>query len=128
MVHLGGNDLGLLKGKALIIQVRQDFESIWRSWPNTWIVWSNMLPRRQWREGRDVRALNRAVKNVNQEIRLFLQCRQGWVIPHPRIVVYRHELYRADGVHLSDAGNDIFLQDLRVGLRDVVPGWWGKRT
>ena len=86
-----------------------------------------MLPRRHWREGRDFTGLNRAVRKVNREMRLFLQKRQGWVIPHPDIVISRPELYRADGVHLSDAGNDIFLRDLQVGLRDRFPGW-GKGT
>ena len=111
-----GNDLGLLKGKALIIQAQADIEHIWKCWPDTWIVWSNMLPRRNWREGRDVTGLNRAVKKVNRELRLFLQYRQGWVIPHPDIVISRPELYRADGIHLSDVGSDIFLRVLQVGL------------
>ena len=44
VLHLGGNDLELLMGKALIIQARLDFERIWEVWPFTWIVWSNMLP------------------------------------------------------------------------------------
>lgn len=26
LVHLGGNDLGLLKGKALVLQTREDFQ------------------------------------------------------------------------------------------------------
>ena len=125
LIHLGGNDLGLLKGKALIIQTRLDFESIWRRWPGTWTAWSHMLPRCKWHEGRNVRPLNRAVKLVNREIKCFLQARQGFTIPHPRISITRGDLYRADGVHLSDAGNDIFLQDLHVGLLEFLQNRWG---
>ena len=43
LLHLGGNDLGLLTGKALIMQARFDFERIWEVWPWPWIVWSNMF-------------------------------------------------------------------------------------
>ena len=128
VLHLGGNDMGLLTGKALIMQARHDFEIIWRTWPETWIVWSNMLPRRLWREGWNPKGLNRAVWKVNREIRLALAGHRGCVISHPAILPSRPELYRPDGVHLSDAGNDIFLQDLHEGLRDFIPGWWGKAT
>ena len=127
-LHLGGNDMGLLTGKALIMQAKADFERIWELWPSTWIVWSDMLPRRTWREGWFPQGLNRAVKKVNREIRLALMYRRGWVINHPEIFIHRADLYRPDGVHLSDVGNDIFLHDLHVGLREFFPGWWGKGT
>ncbi|XP_062981479.1 zinc finger protein 318-like [Elgaria multicarinata webbii] len=126
VLHLGGNDMGVVKGKALIVQVQEDFKVIWSQWPDTCIIWSNILPRRQWREGGDVRCLNRAVKKVNREIRLTLKDQQGSVIFHPAILPSREELYRADGVHLSNEGNDIFLQDLQVGLRDFILGKWGE--
>ena len=38
VIHLGGNDLGLLKGKALIEQAKEDLQYIWKCWPETWIV------------------------------------------------------------------------------------------
>lgn len=49
VVHLGGNDLGLVKGKALIIQAKEDFAEIQRQWPGVLIVWLAMVPRRVWK-------------------------------------------------------------------------------
>lgn len=45
LVHLGGNDLGLLKGKALVIQVKEDLSAICQQWLGLTIVWSAMIPR-----------------------------------------------------------------------------------
>ena len=41
--------------------------------------------------------------------------------------LHRAELYRADGVHLSDEGNDIFLHDLHVGLREFSQVGGGRK-
>ena len=73
----------------------------------------------------EARGLNRGVKKVNREIRLALLGRQGGVIQHPVILSSRKDLYRAAGVHLTDAGNDIFLQDLHVSLLEFFQAWRG---
>ena len=44
----------------------------------------------------------------------------GLVISHPEIVSHRPELYRNDGVHLSELGMGLFLKDLQGGLRDEM--------
>ncbi|KAL8202986.1 UNVERIFIED_CONTAM: hypothetical protein K2H54_034715 [Gekko kuhli] len=46
MVHLGGNDLGLIKGKALVLQAGEDLRYIRSCWPGTVVVWSAIVPRR----------------------------------------------------------------------------------
>lgn len=48
VLHVGGNDFGLLKGKDLILKACSDFEVIIQRWPGEKILWSNMLPRREW--------------------------------------------------------------------------------
>ena len=40
----------------------------------------------------------------------------GSVIGHHRIQVEKPELFRSDGVHLSDAGMDVFLEEIKAGL------------
>ena len=70
-----------------------------------------------WRGARDMFKVTKASRRVNKEI-----CRGvsngglGSVIDHPRIQVSNADHYRKDGVHLSDAGLDIFLDDIRGGL------------
>lgn len=46
LIHLGGNDFGLLKGKALVLQAREDLGVIMDCWPSTAIIWSAIMPRR----------------------------------------------------------------------------------
>ena len=122
--HLGGNDLGLLKGKALILQALADFQSLRRRWPGVLIIWSCMLPRLVWREGSDHLALEQARRRANSETYKELLRYGDMSIQHPEIVRSRRALYRQDGVHLSDQGNDLFLEDLQKGLRDAILARW----
>lgn len=126
LIHLGGNDMGLLKGKALILQARADFQTIRQWWPGVVIVWSCMLPRFNWKEGIDHKVMERARKKVNAEIFNDLLRHGDFSIQHQAIGLSRRELYRQDGIHLSDIGNDIFLGDLQKGLEQIIRARWGE--
>ncbi|XP_054841861.1 uncharacterized protein LOC129333956 [Eublepharis macularius] len=103
LIHLGGNDLGLLKGRALSAQVIADFRVIKARWPRTYIFWSAMLPRRVWRETLEPRGMARALRRANRAIQKALAEGLGIFLPHPRIRAASANLYRSDGVHLSAA-------------------------
>ncbi|XP_062994184.1 uncharacterized protein LOC134406607 [Elgaria multicarinata webbii] len=124
IIHLGGNDLGLLKGKALILQAIADFKIIRQRWPGVVIIWSCILPRFAWRSG-EIKPMERACRRVNGEIFRDLIKHGDVSIMHPAITLARRELYRQDGVHLSDIGNDLFLYDLQRGLQGVLGRWGG---
>ncbi|XP_054839438.1 uncharacterized protein LOC129332380 isoform X2 [Eublepharis macularius] len=128
VLHVGGNDLGLLKGRALSLQVIADLRVIKSHWPDVYIFWSEMLPRRKWREYLDPRGMARARRRANRAIQKALVTGLGIYLPHPRIKAANAALYRADGVHLSPSGNDIFLDDLRLGLRLALGHLWGARA
>ncbi|XP_062987668.1 uncharacterized protein LOC134402235 isoform X1 [Elgaria multicarinata webbii] len=128
LVHLGGNDLGLLKSKALILQVIADFNAIRQRWPETMIIWSCMLPRLNWRAAKDQSAMEKARREVNRQVYKDLLKFRDVSIQHPLIVKARRELYREDGVHLSDHGNDLFLWQLQKGLQDAILCRWGEPT
>lgn len=125
VIHLGGNDLGMLKRKALVIQARLDLQKIREAWPDVRILWSAIVPRRVWRDVTDPGAMDRALKKVNREIRKSLREGVDGFIPHPCLKANLPNLYRQDGVHLSELGNDIFLQDLRQGLLEILDLPWG---
>lgn len=120
VIHLGGNDLGLVKGKALILQAHADFQLIRERWPGTLIVWSAMVPRRVWRGALNPLAIDKARRKANRELQRILESGIGVFLPHPSINAGQSELYRHDGVHLSERGMDIFLEDLRHGLRGAL--------
>ncbi|XP_062982763.1 uncharacterized protein LOC134398982 isoform X2 [Elgaria multicarinata webbii] len=124
IIHLGGNDLGFLKGKALILQAIADFKVIRQRWPGIVITWSCILPRFAWRSS-EIKPLERARRRVNGEIFRDLIKHGDVSIRHPLITLARRELYRQDGVHLSDIGNDLILHDLQRGLKGVLGRWGG---
>ncbi|KAH1165263.1 hypothetical protein KIL84_022822 [Mauremys mutica] len=53
------------------------------------------------------------VEEVNQEISKYVITLGGAEISHSRIIYTSLELFRMDGVHLSDIRSEIFLEDLR---------------
>ncbi|XP_067322028.1 uncharacterized protein [Anolis sagrei] len=120
VIHLGGNDLGLLTGKALFLQARADIKKIWRAWPEVHIAWSAIIPRRKWLGGGDVRKLEKARKRVNRAMRMFMIRQRGYYIEHTDITREQQGFYRVDGVHLSETGNQQFLADLRQGIQGVL--------
>ena len=44
----------------------------------------------------------------------------GSVIQHPDIKSHRPELYTRDGIHLSELGMGLFLEDLQGALRTEI--------
>ena len=122
VVHLGGNDLPRLPGKALILDILRDLSRLHNLYPAMRIIWSTIIPRLNWRGARQVDKVNKARRQVNKEI-----CRGvskgglGSVINHCRIQISNVDYFREDGVHLSEAGLDIFLDDIRGCLLYTSP-------
>uniref|UniRef100_A0ABM5GIN4 Uncharacterized protein isoform X2 n=1 Tax=Pogona vitticeps TaxID=103695 RepID=A0ABM5GIN4_9SAUR len=117
VVHLGGNDLPQLPGKALILDILRDLGRLHALYPAMRICWSSIIPRLIWRGARDMVKVHKACRRVNKEICRGVSNRGlGSVIHHHRLQISNSEYFRDDGVHLSEAGLDIFLEDLRGGL------------
>ncbi|XP_067328802.1 uncharacterized protein [Anolis sagrei] len=125
VLHIGGNDLGLLNGRALYLQARADILKIWQAWPRVHIAWSAIIPRLRWPGGGDVRKLEKARKRVNRAMRTALARGRGSYIPHKDITHDKTQFYRSDGVHLTDLGNAHFLADLQLGIQQVLRGLVG---
>ncbi|XP_054836942.1 uncharacterized protein LOC129330780 isoform X2 [Eublepharis macularius] len=128
VIHLGGNDLGWVKGKALTLQAQADLKFIGQRWPGVLIMWSAILPRRVWREALDHEGVERARRKANKAMFKALGAGLGVYLPHPQIRDTYADLYRGDGVHLSFKGNEIFLNDLRQGLWLALQEMWGVRA
>ena len=48
VVHLGGNDLPRVSGKALILDIMHDRKWLNARYPVMWILWSTIIPRLAW--------------------------------------------------------------------------------
>ncbi|XP_070594689.1 transcription cofactor vestigial-like protein 4 isoform X2 [Erythrolamprus reginae] len=119
VLHLGGNDLGIMGGQALINQVREDLHALRMAWPATQVVWSEILQRIVWKDAISPRAIHKTRRRVNRAVGKLVRELGGVVVSHPNITVGEPSLFHADGAHLSEHGNAIFLQDLHRSLREL---------
>lgn len=67
-VTLGGNSLRLMKGKALVIQVKADLAEILSRWPGVQVVFSAILPCIVWHSLGNTRCLDKAHRNTNCQL------------------------------------------------------------
>ncbi|KAJ7329210.1 hypothetical protein JRQ81_015384 [Phrynocephalus forsythii] len=116
VVHLGGNDLTRMSGKSLILKIIDDLRAFHRTHPLVRVVWSAIIPRLHWGPYHHPQKMHKTRKGVNREVARVVQAEMGSVIWHSNITARDPTLFRLDGVHLSDKGLDIFLQNLKEGL------------
>lgn len=121
VVHCGGNDIGqspLNITELLAIQTIQEIQSVDA---NIKIIWSQILPRLVWRNEINHTKLNKARRRFNTTLSKYCIQTGGAYIRYPQISENRKYLYR-DNVHISEAGNDIFISNLKHGLNAIIYG------
>ena len=118
IIQLGSNDLGIVKGKELIELIRCDILHLWTLYPDLKLIWSEILQRRYWHNANNQVTIETSRKRVNLAIKnIFLnEIQKGCIIRHPNITVKEKSLLRYDGVHLSDVGNNIYLNNIQGAL------------
>lgn len=105
-VHLGGNNLNLLKGKALIIRAKGDLAAIKNMWPKVQIIFSALLPCHIWQGLGDV-WIERDTRKFNQEIKRARLRGLGEFLSHIGVWVEYTHLNRPYGMRMSSEGNNI---------------------
>ena len=122
IIQAGSNDLGVVKGKELIENIRADIMRLAILYPDLKIIWSDILPRRYWHYGDNHSAIEGTRKRVNIAVRKVVkeEITNGYVISHPNITEKERTLYRNDGTHLSDVGNDVFLNNVQAALESFL--------
>ncbi|XP_061188009.1 uncharacterized protein LOC133196083, partial [Saccostrea echinata] len=119
VIYCGGNDIGnphsTLKG--LQMYMKSTIVNISQLMPKTIIVWSHILPRSNWtlclsnKDGENWR------RRINSALATFVVKKAcGASIKYPDILIRHVSLFRKDGIHLSDLGNDIFVNSVRNAL------------
>lgn len=124
LVQLGSNDIGTgVKTKSLIEDMERDILRIRLLLPNTKIIWSDILMRRYWSvadnpgDGPVIEGLR---LRVNSAMRSYANKEGHYNIKHPNIRAKEKTLYRHDGCHLSDIGNDILLNTYQAALETFI--------
>lgn len=99
--------------------MKEIFQRIQTRLPNTILGWSHILPRSSWRYSNNVKSQNFAAKRINSFMsKLFVQ-NDGFYISYPEIAWDSYGLFRKDGVHLTELGNDILLYNLQSTLQQI---------
>lgn len=119
VIHVGGNDLGNENTYVLCDKLREFMSWLAKIMPTTVLVWSQMLPRSQWRNSKDLKAMEKSRVRVNTSIASYLTKSSGCYIRYPDIKA-NHIFLKEDGVHLSGLGNDVFLNTLQGGIEKIV--------
>lgn len=122
IVHVGANDLGNLPAGDLRNEIKKNLRVISRyHLLGTKIVWSQMLPRFNWRYSSDLVKMERCRYRTNNAVASYVLKYGGYYIRYPEIIRDRR-LFEADGVHLSLVANNIFLNKLQGGIEYFLDG------
>ena len=88
--------------------------------PNAKVVWSEILMRRYWHNAKDGKAVEIPRKRVNLAVK-YAVLKEGFsVIHHPNIRAKERNLHRFDGTHVSDTGDEVYLNNIRgIGIFSI---------
>ncbi|CAJ0946547.1 unnamed protein product [Ranitomeya imitator] len=116
VIHAGRNDLASFPLAELLTLMRADLDKLPGFFPVMHLVWSELIPRLVWRGARELSAMERSRRTLNQRISRFIRFKNGVVVRHHRLEGDNSGFLLPDGVHLNDADLDIFLDGLREGV------------
>lgn len=120
VIHCGGNDIGEFPILEIRRLARSAIEFLNQILPNTVIIWSQILPRSNWRYSTDCTAMDTARIRLNNSAATQCIHLGGSYIKYPDLKVVKHALWSSDGVHLSKLGNEIFLNGIQGGLESII--------
>lgn len=119
IIHLGSNDVASWNTDELISRMKADIQKVREMFPLTQLVFSEILARRVWR-GLSLECGEAKRQRINQEVGQYVMEIGGVVMPHENILHQNVTLYRKDGVHMNDFGNDILLDDIMNCLSSIL--------
>ena len=84
--------------------------------PITKLIWSQLLLRREWRFSVNAKAMNKSLKRLNSSIAALVVKDGGGYIKYQDKNPNDDLLFENDGVHLSRAGNEIYLNTICAAI------------
>jgi len=113
VVHLGRNDLVRHSLRLIFKLVNQTFDYIREAFHDTLLVWVDILPCFNWKAPEaENGAIDRKRKQTNQLGHQVMR-RTGGQVLHLDIDLKTKGFFRADRVHLSDVGLEMYLDGKR---------------
>lgn len=121
LLHCGGNDLGRLSLGDLRQSVISLLRYLHKTLPDTKLIFSQILPRLQYRYSTNIEAMERCRKRVNSAAGREVLRLGGCYLKYPDITL-SEIFFLLDRVHLSELGSCIFLNTLQGGLEYFISG------
>lgn len=121
IIHLGGNDINRTAREELLSTMKNSLNSVRYILPDCLMVWSDILPRRYWKQGTTLvedldKTVDRNRELINSKMHTIIDELGGTAVTHENI---GPELYRPDGIHLSGRGIDTFNKN----MQDFLVKW-----
>lgn len=123
LLHVGGNDLGLRASRELCRDIKYDLLRLRTLFPDTIVVWSDMVARASWRLAVSVERINRARIKINKAVAKFFVRNGGLAIRHRELEQDPWLYLRGDGVHLNAVGIDLWFLGLQDGIQRALWVW-----
>lgn len=115
MIHLGGNDVEKLTICKIFSFIRSGLKYIKAAFPACQIIWIDILPRLQWTQGSTADKKRRRINRYGRQLARVLHGGSVSV----EIDSVTPGFFRADRVHLSQVGIEMFLDALKDKLLSI---------
>ncbi|KAM3936161.1 uncharacterized protein RB166_003283 [Leptodactylus fuscus] len=121
LLHVGGNDIGRRPFRDLINDIKFDLLRLWALFPGMVTIWSDMVPRKVWKDARSVDRLNKARIKVNRAVGRFMARNGALSVRHYELEAGSGAFWRRNGVHVM--GIDLWCLDLQQGIETALRMW-----
>ena len=112
--HVGANNIVELSSYSWKAELEVAVAYLRLIHPQSRLVWSDMLPRQEWRGTPYQEAAEKARIRCQQRARAIIRREGGAVIHHADLAKGQH--LSADNVHLTEKGQQIFRRELEEGI------------
>ena len=119
VLHCGGNAIGQIPLKQLRAKMLNDVVFLRTSLPNTKLVWSQILPRLEWKAELNHVALEKIRIRLNSMMAYDILSSGGGYIKYPEIRESEC-IFLSYKVHLSHVGNDFFIHNFQLGSHSFL--------
>ena len=106
IIQTGRNDIGNVRIGYSQLQLNQFIPWVSEELPHASIVFSQRLPRSEWRYSEDIETMEKYRRRLNSTVAAFLINKGGYYIHYPDIKP--SNVFLEDGVHLTNLGNVCF--------------------
>ncbi|KAJ7331886.1 hypothetical protein JRQ81_014066 [Phrynocephalus forsythii] len=119
VIQLGENDITSSRGIDLKKEMEASLLVLHSTYPDVMLFWSQLLQKRHWGGGHPGR-VELLRRKLDKAIGRLITTWGGIWIKHRDITSAARDMYRADGVHLSEMGNSQWVTGVRSAIGDWV--------